>query len=203
MLFSVTDRKISELLKKLGKYSHTIESHEKVLKYLKDEILIKYFLRGLIDGDGNFYYNKSNGYAQFTLASSLNQDWSYLEKLFSEFNPHTNQEKTNHGNSSVLKITGKDNLIKFIKFLDYEKNKIGLDRKRSKAIEILEMYETKPYKKAKTILQFEKDGTFIKEWNSSTEIARHFECANNAITNCCNGVSKTSMGYIWRYKNRI
>lgn len=203
MSFSVTDKNIAELLKKLGKYSHTTESHEKILKYLNDEILIKYFLRGLIDGDGNFYLNKTNKYGQFTLASNLNQDWSYLQNYLSKFNPLINKEETNHGNSSILRITGKDNLIKFINFLDYENIKIGLNRKCSKAIEILEMYKVKPYKKAKTILQFEKDGTFIKEWVSSTEIAKHFNCASNAITNCCSGISKTSMGYVWRYKDRI
>lgn len=199
--FSATDNNVAALLKRLGKYSHTNESHEKVLKYLKDENLIKHFLRGLIDGDGNFYCNESLQYAQFSLASNFNQDWSYLEKIFSDFHPHISKEKTKRGDSSALRITGKDNLIKFINFLDYEKNKIGLDRKRLKAIEILKMYKIKPYKKAKPILQFDKNGNFIKEWISSTEIAKHFNCVNSAITNCCSGISKTSMGYIWKYKH--
>lgn len=203
MSFSVTDARVAELLKKLGKYPNSSESHEKVLCYLNNEKLTKYFLRGLIDGDGNFYLNKNFEYAQFTLASNLKQDWSYLEKILSEFNPNISIEKTFHGNSSILRITGKDNLVKFITFLEYENVKIGLNRKNSKAIEILEMYRNKPYKKAKAILQFEIDGTFVKEWISSTEIAKCFHCSNNTITMCCNGVTKTSMGYIWRYKDKI
>ena len=201
--FSVTDKNISSLLKTLGKYPHSCENHKKILNYLKNEDLIKYFLRGLIDGDGNFYINRKHEYAQFTLASSLNQDWSYLEKYLKEFNPSISKEKTNYGNSSILRITGKNNLVNFITFLDCENIKIGLDRKRSKAIEILKMYKGKQNKRVKAILQFEVGGTFIKEWASPTEVAKHFGCTNNAITACCNGISKTSMGYVWRYKDKM
>lgn len=203
MLFSVTDNNVSELLKSLGKFSNTNESHEKVFNYLKDENLIKYFLRGLIDGDGNFYINKSIKYAQFTLASNYEQDWSCLEKYFFKFNPHINREKTTHGNSSTLRITGKENLANFIKFLEYDRIKIGLERKSSKAIEILNMCEMRPTDTKMHIMQFEKDGTFLKEWNSALEVSKSLGCTKSAIQNCCMGYSKTSMGYKWKYKNEI
>ena len=203
MLFSVTDKNVSEMLKKLGKYPNSFESHQKILEYLGNENSKIFFLRGLIDGDGNFYLNKANKYAQFTLASNINQDWHSLLEYLKNFNPNTRIDKTNHGNSSVLRITGDKNIVNFIKFLKYDTINIGLIRKNSIANKIIEVIENKQDKPKKHVLQFKIDGTFIREWDSTTEIAKHFHCANNAITNCCNGVSKTSMGYIWRYKNKI
>lgn len=197
MSFSVSDKKIGELLISLGKYPHSSESHEKIMDYLSDEKLKKYFLRGLIDGDGNFYVSKK--YGQFTLASNLKQDWSYLKKYLEEFSPFISKEKTGYGTSSVLRITGRNNLIKFITFLDYENIKIGLERKISKAMEILKLYKKENDWK-KHVLQFEKDGTFIKEWPSAFEAAKYYGCIRGAITNCCDGYSNTSMGYIWKYK---
>ena len=74
MRFYVYNTNISQKLVDLGKYPHSFESHKKILNFLQTDELIKYFLRGLIDGDGNFYLNNSDKYGQFTLASNVNQD---------------------------------------------------------------------------------------------------------------------------------
>lgn len=63
MTFRVTDVEFGKLLSDLGKYPKSVEGHEKIYKYLKDELLWIYFLRGLIDGDGNFYINNKEKYA--------------------------------------------------------------------------------------------------------------------------------------------
>ena len=55
MSFYVTDKVVTDLFYSLGKYPKSSESHEKILRYLNNKDLIIYFLRGLIDGDGNFY----------------------------------------------------------------------------------------------------------------------------------------------------
>ena len=203
MSFSVTDKNIGEMLKSLGKYPNSFESHEKILNYLNDENLKIFFLRGLIDGDGNFYLNETNKYAQFTLASNINQDWSFLLEYLKSFNPNIRIDKTNHGNSSVLRITGDKNIVNFIKFLKYDEIEIGLSRKNKMANKIIEAIENKPTDTKKHVLQFEEDGTFVKEWKSILEISKTIGCCKSAINNCCNGLSKTSMGYIWRYKNKI
>lgn len=44
------------------------------------------------------------------------------------------------GNSSVLRITGKNNITNFIKYLKYDTIKIGLDRKINKVLEIIKLY---------------------------------------------------------------
>ena len=203
MSFSVTDKNIGEMLKKLGKYPNSFESHQKILEYLGDENLVIFFLRGLIDGDGNFYLNESKKYAQFTLASNINQDWSFLLEYLKKFNPNIRTDKTTHGNSSTLRITGDKNVVNFIKFLKYDKIEIGLTRKNLIANKIIGVIENKPIETKKYVLQFEKDGTFVKEWKSILEASKWLGCSKNAIISCCNGISKTSMGYIWRYKDKI
>lgn len=203
MSFFVVDKEISGLFRTLGKYPNSFESHRKIMEYLGDENLKIFFLRGLIDGDGNFYLNEAKKYGQFTLASNINQNWDFLLEYLKNFNPNVSIEKTNHGNSSVLRITGDKNIVNFIKFLKYDKIEIGLPRKNIIANKIIEIIENKPTDTKKHVLQFEKDGTFVKEWKSILEISKAIGCCKSAINNCCIGLSKTSMGYKWRYKDDI
>lgn len=54
---------------------------------------------------------------------------------------------------------------------------------------------------SKTVLQLSLDGEFIKEWPSTHEIQRQIGFAQPHISACCLGKSRTSYGFIWRYKN--
>lgn len=53
---------------------------------------------------------------------------------------------------------------------------------------------------AKPILQYMKDGTFIKEWGSTTEVFNTLNISRSAIANCLAGLSKTAGGYVWKHK---
>lgn len=199
--FSVNDKKVSELLINLGKYPKSIESHEKIYNYINNDNLWIYFLRGLIDGDGSFYLNKNEKYAQFTLASSIDQDWSFLLKNLEKFNPNITRTEKETGKSSVLRITGRNNIINFIKYLRYEDISIGLSRKMDKAIEILNLYKNNPPKDwKKHVLQFSKDGQFIKEYSSVLDASECTKIGKSAIRNCLAHISKSAGGFIWIYK---
>lgn len=50
------------------------------------------------------------------------------------------------------------------------------------------------------ILQINKDGEVIKEWNSLIELENEGYQKSNVI-NVCNGKRKSHMGYCWKYKN--
>lgn len=53
----------------------------------------------------------------------------------------------------------------------------------------------------KKILQFTKENEFLREWNSIIEAAQsvgHKE--GTAISACCRGESKSSAGFVWKYK---
>ena len=52
---------------------------------------------------------------------------------------------------------------------------------------------------SKPVKQFTKDGVFIKEYPSIHEVERQTGFYNGNISKCCNGRTKSSYGYIWRY----
>ena len=140
MIYSEANKSVAKLLKELGKYPKSSESHEKIFKFLQIEDLQIYFLRGLIDGDGNFYINTKDKYAQFTLASNVDQDWEFLQEFLKNFHPHIHISEKESSKSSVLRITGKDNILNFIKYLKYETDSIGLTRKIEKVKNIIHLY---------------------------------------------------------------
>lgn len=49
------------------------------------------------------------------------------------------------------------------------------------------------------ILQFSKDGEFIKEWPSLNEAYRQLGIPTGSICKCLKGRYKSAGGYIWRY----
>lgn len=202
MSFSACNKKVVELLNSLGKYPKSIESHEKVYNYINDENLWKYFLRGLIDGDGNFYINNTEKYAQFTISSSLNQDWTFLLENLKDFNPKVQKTERTTGSFSSFRITGRDNIIKLINYLQYPTISIGLIRKQQKALEIIDMYKENPPKENKHVLQFDKDHNLIKEYNSIKEASQLTKIGKSAISNCVHKISKSAGGYIWEYKDK-
>lgn len=57
-----------------------------------------------------------------------------------------------------------------------------------------------PHARSKTILQFSLDGSFIKEWINAGEAARELNLSYKLISACANGDSKTSQGFMWKYK---
>ena len=51
-----------------------------------------------------------------------------------------------------------------------------------------------------TILQFTKDGTFVKEWPSLSEAYRQLGIFRSNICDCLKGRLKSVGGFVWRYK---
>ena len=49
------------------------------------------------------------------------------------------------------------------------------------------------------ILQFTKDGTFVKEWPSLSEAYRQLGISYGNICNCLKGRRKSAGGFVWRY----
>ena len=50
------------------------------------------------------------------------------------------------------------------------------------------------------ILQFSKDGTFVKEWPSALEAYRQLGIPSSNICHCLKGRLKSAGGFVWRYK---
>lgn len=133
MTFRTGSVKASKLFTSLGKYPKSSENHSKVLEFVGEKYF-RFFLLGLIDGDGCFY--AKDNVAQFSISGNRNQDWSTLLEYLKDYSPSVHTEETKTGNSSILRIANVLNIRKLIKFL-YSDTNLGLKRKREKANVIL------------------------------------------------------------------
>ena len=52
---------------------------------------------------------------------------------------------------------------------------------------------------SKIVIQYNLDGTFVREWPSAMECGRN-GYNNGHVAACCRGEQKTHKGFIWRYK---
>lgn len=55
-------------------------------------------------------------------------------------------------------------------------------------------------KLSKSVLQFDLNDNFIKEYPSTQQVARETGFSQGNIVKCCKGKYKTAYNYIWRYK---
>jgi hypothetical protein len=53
---------------------------------------------------------------------------------------------------------------------------------------------------SKVVLQYNKNGDFIKEWVSLREVERQLNIPSGNITACCKNKVKSAGGFIWKYK---
>ena len=58
-------------------------------------------------------------------------------------------------------------------------------------------YGTRNERHKKSILQFDLNGNFVKEWSCATDVGRE---AQTNICKCLKGKYKQAYGYIWKYK---
>ena len=61
-------------------------------------------------------------------------------------------------------------------------------------------YGTRNDKIKKSILQYDLDGNFIREWECASDVGK--EVRKN-IVHCLKGRTKTAYGFIWKYKEDI
>ena len=54
-------------------------------------------------------------------------------------------------------------------------------------------------KLSKSVLQFTKDGKFVKEWKSTKDVERNLGFNHSFISACCLGKYKFGYEYIWKY----
>ena len=52
---------------------------------------------------------------------------------------------------------------------------------------------------SKSVLQFAKNGEFVKEWQSIHQIERDLGFSPGNISQCCNGKLKTAYNFIWKF----
>ncbi len=109
----------------------------KIVKNIPEQYM-RYFFRGVIDGDGCFYLNKKRYTYQLTIASTYEQDWSCYLKYFSKmgFIFSIQKRATIKSKSSIIRICKRDDIINLSRWLydGYLEDGIGLTRKYNKSL---------------------------------------------------------------------
>lgn len=59
----------------------------------------------------------------------------------------------------------------------------------------------KEHHRSITVLQYDINGNFIKEWECIRQVEKELGICNQNISKCCKGKYKTCGGYIWKYKH--
>lgn len=111
------------------------KSPDKITRKIPNHLL-GYFLLGIVDGDGCFYFRKGEA-TQFILTSSIEQDWSFFENLFYKLS--TNFKMVRKKTHSIIRITNKNDIRKIGNFVysTIDDDNIGLRRKYEKYKQIV------------------------------------------------------------------
>lgn len=160
----IFDRTFVEFAEKHGFKDN---SFDKVLK-LVPKNLLRYFLRGLFDGDGCWFLKKYNKAIIKTVSISGPYDfnWNILENILNEFNIHFQYKqvisKKGHRHS-VIDIRHIADILKFGLFVydDYPLNKMGLSRKYEKFLEMMDWEIKRLEKDKEKNIKFYKKSLFV------------------------------------------
>lgn len=136
--------------------------------------------------------------------------WNYI---WYNINQRCNNPKNDmyyrYGGRGIKCLITKEEL-KFLWFRDkaYNMNKPSIDRKDNDEhyelsnCQFIEMSENISKSKSKPILQFTKDGKFIKEWRNISEAEIYYcNSSKGQFGLSTKNKRKTAYGFIWKYKN--
>lgn len=139
----------------------------------------------------------TKGYLQVQLCKDEKRKLFLVHRIVAEhFIPRLNEEQDvinhidgNKQNNNVENLewcTQEQNVQYAIKNKLFDPQKCGQAKKPNNS---------------RAVLQFDKNGNFIKEWKSIIDAERELEYKKSHISQCCKGKIKTSHGYIWRYRD--
>ena len=135
----ICDSLLHDFLKENDYLEKSLKSPEKIISKIPER-LIKYFILGMVDGDGCFYY-KEKCACQFILTGTLYQDWILFDKIFNSIDVKCGlvrftSKKTGY---SQLRVTNKKDIKKIGNFVysTIDDDNIGLRRKYEKYKQIV------------------------------------------------------------------
>lgn len=143
-------------------------------------------------------FSKQSGYYQIVLYKNSKPRLHTIHRLVAEAfisNP-LNKETVNHKNGIKT-----DNSIDNLEWATYSENlkhafRTGL------AIPYPKGKFGKENNVAKSILQYTKNGEFIKEWNCMSTAAKELNINISSLSHCAKGKYKLAGGYVWKYLDK-
>lgn len=147
-------------------------------------------------------YLQISGYLKVHLRKDNSSYTPFIHRLVAQaFLPNpSNKPQVDHINTNRA-----DNRVcnlRWTTISENRKNPITLERVR-----IVNSGENNPMfgvigadnKRSRAVLQFNKDGEFIKKWDCINDIKRELGINVSNIPECCKGNHKTANGYKWEY----
>lgn len=200
-LLTITSQKLKKDLEKLG----LTNRKSLTLKFFSELPinLMHHYIRGFFDGDGCIYNGgKVHHAAQVSIVSSLDF-CKELNNYLNNLNISARLSKHRTSDCYYTVISGANNILRFYNYL-YNDSHIFLKRKKEKFDKWIDFRLNNKGSHNKPILQFTKDGKFVKQWTTGAMAARFLnkKSADSAISLCCNGKAKTAYGFYWQYKNK-
>lgn len=196
----ITDKELKDFLYKYDFDKKSYASPDKILQYLSSD-LKTFFLRGIIDGDGNIYNNPKVGTYQFTVSSGYDQDWRYLSDLFDNLEIKYKIQRVVNKNSrySCIRVANKDGIRKIYEVIYRDSSLLtfGLDRKVNVMKSIIDDHIS--YKKS--VIAYNDTSSFTFESISSA--ALFFDVNISTISGAVNGRQITCKGYKWTISGSI
>lgn len=133
-----TNKHLHGFLANLG-FQNKDDGFKKILNHIPKKFT-QFFIRGLVDGDGCFYINKTSSRKGFSLCSEYKQNWDDLVGLFNnlEIGVKIRKEIYKNYKCSKLLLTSQKEITKLGDFIysGREEDNIGLTRKYKKFLDI-------------------------------------------------------------------
>ena len=143
-----------------------------------------------------------NGYLQVVLCKEGKHKNITIHKLVASAfidNPdnkpcidHINTDRTDNRVENLRWVSQKENCNNPITKVNIAKSKIG--NKHPMYGKISELNHL-----SKPILQFTKEGEFIRKWVCARDVERELGINPTHISSCCKGKKKSAGGFIWMY----
>ncbi len=134
-----------------------------------------------------------DGYLYVGFSKNKKQKFYRIHRLVAQaFIPNPlNLPEVNHINE-----VKSDNRVENLEFCDTKYN----TNYGTRTIRILQHPNT-CIKQPKSVLQFTRQGEFVKEFPSIHEASRQTKINQNNISECCNEKRKSAGNYLWRFKD--